>query len=125
MAGKPAKAAQAQAPDLPADQLADAGAVAQWLAAQIAAQLRLDDPSRLSAKRDLVQLGLDSLLFLELSSTIQRRLGVRIDAEQAYREMTIAGLSRLIARQAAQATEGRRNRRCCITMRPVASSHSR
>ncbi|EDV5273673.1 SDR family NAD(P)-dependent oxidoreductase [Salmonella enterica subsp. enterica serovar Mbandaka] len=105
VAGKPAKAAQAQAPDLPADKLADAGAVAQWLAAQIAAQLRLDDPSRLSAKRDLVQLGLDSLLFLELSSTIQRRLGVRIDAEQAYREMTIAGLSRLIARQAAQATE--------------------
>lgn len=106
VAGKPAKAAQAQSPDLPADQLADAGAVAQWLAAQIAAQLRLDDPSRLSAKRDLVQLGLDSLLFLELSSTIQRRLGVRIDAEQAYRDMTIAGLSRLIARQAAQATEG-------------------
>ena len=105
-AGKPARIAPApQAPDMPTDKLTDADAVAQWLAAQIAAQLRLDDPSRLSAKRDLVQLGLDSLLFLELSSTIQHRLGIRIDAEQAYREMTIAGLSRLISRQAAQAAE--------------------
>ncbi|MFJ5483609.1 polyketide synthase [Pectobacterium actinidiae] len=91
--------------DLPPAMLADAGAVAQWLACQIAAQLRLDDPGRLSPGRDLVQLGLDSLLFLELSSTIQRRLGVRIDAEQAYRELTIDGLSRLIARQALHAPE--------------------
>ncbi|THF65005.1 SDR family NAD(P)-dependent oxidoreductase [Pseudothauera nasutitermitis] len=89
--------------DLPPARLGDAGAVAQWLAAQIAAQLRVDDPARLSPRRDLVQLGLDSLLFLELSSTIQRRLGVRIDAEKAYRDLSIDGLSRLIAEQAAQA----------------------
>lgn len=95
-------AGQALAMDLPADKLVDTGAVAQWLAAQIAAQLRLDNPARLSPKRDLVQLGLDSLLFLELSSTIQRRLGVRIEAAQAYQDLTIDGLSRLIAAQSTQ-----------------------
>lgn len=91
--------------DLPSDQLADVDAVAQWLTAQIAEQLRLDDPGRLSPRRDLVQMGLDSLLFLELSSTIQRRLGVRLDAEQAYRDLTVNGLSRLIVEQADQAPE--------------------
>ncbi|EMK3529660.1 acyltransferase domain-containing protein [Pseudomonas aeruginosa] len=106
MARDTATAVQAQVMDLPADKLADADAVAQWLAAQIAAQLRLDNPARLSPKRDLVQLGLDSLLFLELSSTIQRRLGVRIDAEQAYRDLTIDGLSRLITEQSTQTTGG-------------------
>jgi len=95
-----------QPPDLPPEKLNDAGAVADWLTTQIAAQLRLDDASRLSARRDLVQLGLDSLLFLELSSTIQRRLGIGIDAQQAYRDLTIDGLSRLIAGQAAQVSGG-------------------
>ncbi|WP_220701755.1 type I polyketide synthase [Brenneria goodwinii] len=103
----PAAAAPQHTPaaDLPPAKLADAGIVAQWLAGQIATQLRLDEPGRLSPRRDLVQLGLDSLLFLELSSTIQRRLGVRIDAEQAYRDLTIDGLSRLIAGQALQTPE--------------------
>jgi len=91
-----------QPPNLPPEKLSDAGAVADWLATQIAAQLRLDDASRLSASRDLVQLGLDSLLFLELSSTIQHRLGIGIDAQRAYRDLTIDGLSRLIAEQAIQ-----------------------
>lgn len=106
-AAAPAAPARPQPPaaaDLPPGKLGDAGAVAQWLTTQIAAQLRLDNPARLSPKRDLVQLGLDSLLFLELSSTIQRRLGVRIDAGQAYRDLSIDGLSRLIAAQAGQGT---------------------
>lgn len=90
--------------DLSPDKLGNVDAVAQWLTAQIAAQLRLDDPARLSPRRDLVQLGLDSLLFLELSSTIQRRLGVRIDAGKAYKDLSIDGLSRLIVTQAAQIT---------------------
>lgn len=58
--------------------LHDATAVSAWLSERIAAQLRLDDPSRLSPGRDLLQVGLDSLLFLELSSDIQRELGVRL-----------------------------------------------
>ncbi|WP_421533536.1 SDR family NAD(P)-dependent oxidoreductase [Morganella morganii] len=94
--------AQAQTMDLPADKLTDPGEAAQWLSAQIAAQLRPDNPAHLSPDRDLVQLGLDSLRFLELSNTIQRRLGVRIDAAQAYQDLTINGLSRLIAAQPAQ-----------------------
>jgi yersiniabactin nonribosomal peptide/polyketide synthase len=86
--------------DLLPEHLGNIDVVSKWLAEQIAAQLRLDNPARLSPGRDLVQLGLDSLLFLELSSTIQRRLGVRVDAEEAYRDLTIDGLSRLIAAQA-------------------------
>ncbi|SHI25551.1 type I polyketide synthase [Pollutimonas bauzanensis] len=105
-AGRPGQVAGSPPPSttmaLPPDKLGDADAVAQWLVMQVAEQLRLDEPSRLSPRRDLVQLGLDSLLFLELSSTIQRCLGVRIDAEQAYRNLTIDGLSRLIVEQAGQ-----------------------
>ncbi|CAD0330451.1 type I polyketide synthase [Xanthomonas hortorum] len=77
--------------------LHDAAAVSAWLSERIAAQLRLDDPSRLSPGRDLLQLGLDSLLFLELSSDIQRQLGVRLDAEHAYRDLSVTGLTTLIA----------------------------
>lgn len=81
------------------DDLAD---VQTWLTGRIAEQLRLEDVSRLSPRRDLMQLGLDSLLFLDLSSNVQRRLGVRIDAEQAYRDMTVEGLARLIVAQGGQ-----------------------
>nr|VXZ82867.1 Uncharacterised protein [Klebsiella pneumoniae] len=38
---------------------------------RIAVQLRLSDPASLHPNRDLLQLGMDSLLFLELSSDIQ------------------------------------------------------
>ncbi|MCX8966953.1 SDR family NAD(P)-dependent oxidoreductase [Erwinia psidii] len=86
--------------DLPADQLRDAAAVAKWLMTQIAAQLRLDTSAQVAPERDLVQLGLDSLLFLELNSTIQRRLGVKIDAEKAYADLTVNGLSQLIISEA-------------------------
>lgn len=87
--------------ELSPERLSDTAAVAAWLTVQIAGQLRLDSPERLAPTRDLVQLGLDSLLFLELSSTIQQRLGVRVDAEQAYADLTVNGLSRLIASQSA------------------------
>lgn len=86
--------------ELTAAPLRDRVAVAHWLKTQIAAQLRLDAPERLAPDRDLVQLGLDSLLFLELNSTIQRRLGVKVEAEKAYADLTINGLSALIVEQA-------------------------
>ncbi len=96
-------------PVLSEEERHDVDAVAAWLTVRIASQLRLDDPAGLSAQRDLMQLGLDSLLFLELSSDIERRLGIRLDAERAYRDLTVAGLSRLIVEsassvQAVQAT---------------------
>lgn len=82
------------------EQLKDEASVAQWLGIQIAAQLRLENPSCLSPEQDLMKFGLDSLLFLELTSAVQRHLGVRLDAEQAYKNLTIQGLSRLVVSQA-------------------------
>ncbi|WP_342310532.1 beta-ketoacyl synthase N-terminal-like domain-containing protein [Burkholderia pyrrocinia] len=75
----------------------DPDAVARWLTARIVMQLKLDDPSRLTPRTDLLKLGLDSLLFLELRSTIETQLGVRLDAERAYRDMSVAGIARLVA----------------------------
>ncbi|PPT74829.1 type I polyketide synthase, partial [Xanthomonas arboricola] len=94
-----------QATPAPTD-LHDAEAVSAWLSQRIATQLRLDDPGRLSPGRDLLQLGLDSLLFLELSSDIQRQLGVHLDAERAYRDLSVAGLTRLIAALAGEPAAG-------------------
>src|SRR6218665_69308 len=102
----PASHARPSAQTLAPEDLHDAQAVAAWLTERIAAQLRLDDPARLSPRRDLLQLGLDSLLFLELSSDIQRQLGVRLDAERAYRDLTVAGLSQLIVDLAGEAAPG-------------------
>ncbi|WP_042628072.1 type I polyketide synthase [Burkholderia plantarii] len=90
-------------PAAPAESRIDARdpeAVGAWLAARIVAQLRLDDATSLTPHRDLLRLGLDSLLFLELRSTVESRLGVRIDAERAYRDLTLAGLARLIVEAA-------------------------
>lgn len=81
----------------------DTDALIRWLGAHVAAQLRLDDPAQLTPQRDLLQLGLDSLLFLELGSAVQRQFGIRLDAGSAYRELTLAGLARLIAASAPQA----------------------
>lgn len=55
--------------------LSDETAVMAWLKKRIAVQLRLSDPASLHPNRDLLQLGMDSLLFLELSSDIQHYLG--------------------------------------------------
>ncbi|STB57590.1 Erythronolide synthase, modules 1 and 2 [Citrobacter koseri] len=63
--------------------LSDETAVMEWLKKRIAVQLRLSDPASLRPNQDLLQLGMDSLLFLELSSDIQHYLGVRINAERA------------------------------------------
>ncbi|KVK87314.1 type I polyketide synthase [Burkholderia sp. MSMB1498] len=78
----------------------DVEAVCRWLTARIAAQLKLDDLAQLTPTRDLLKLGLDSLLFLELRSAVESQLGVRLDAERAYRDMTVAGIGRLIAESA-------------------------
>lgn len=49
-----------------------------------------------ASKPDLLQLGMDSLLFLELSSDIQHYLGVRINAERAWQDLSPHGLTQLI-----------------------------
>lgn len=63
---------------------------------RIAVQLRLSDPASLHPNQDLLQLGMDSLLFLELSSDIQHYLGVRINAERAWQDLSPHGLTQLI-----------------------------
>ncbi|ATV18445.1 type I polyketide synthase [Pseudomonas syringae] len=84
------------APTLSGDPQADQHALSQWLSASICRQLRLSPDAAPAHHQDLMQLGLDSLLFLELSSDIQRQLGVLLDAEQAYRDLSIHGLSALL-----------------------------
>lgn len=78
----------------------DRAAVQHWLTARIVMQLKLDDPRQLRPDTDLLKLGLDSLLFLELRSAIETQLGVKFDAERAYRDLTVAGIARLIAEAA-------------------------
>ncbi|WP_230848340.1 beta-ketoacyl reductase, partial [Pseudomonas savastanoi] len=84
------------APAMTGDQQVDQQALSQWLSASICRQLRLSPDAAPAQNQDLMQLGLDSLLFLELSSDIQRQLGIRLDAEQAYRDLSIRGLSALL-----------------------------
>ncbi|EHD21424.1 MULTISPECIES: yersiniabactin polyketide synthase HMWP1 [Brenneria] len=79
--------------------LSDETAVMTWLKNRIAIQLRLNDPASLSPHQDLLQLGMDSLLFLELSSDIQHYLGVRINAERAWQDLSPGGLTQLICSQ--------------------------
>lgn len=76
--------------------LSDETAVMAWLKKRIAVQLRLNDPASLLPNQDLLQLGMDSLLFLELSSDIQHYLGVRINAERAWQDLSPHGLAQLI-----------------------------
>ncbi|MBX8601220.1 alpha/beta fold hydrolase [Pseudomonas cichorii] len=91
------------APILTGEAQADRQALSQWLSASICRQLRLGSDAAPAENQDLMQLGLDSLLFLELSSDIQRQLGIRLDAEQAYRDLSIRGLSALLLADAGKA----------------------
>ncbi|WP_342586468.1 SDR family NAD(P)-dependent oxidoreductase [Methylobacterium tarhaniae] len=88
--------AQPHAPDLTGDGETDAPVLRDWLARRIRAQLRLDAFVAIDADQDLLRLGLDSLLFLELSAEVERALGVRLNAARAYEAMTVAGLTALI-----------------------------
>jgi yersiniabactin nonribosomal peptide/polyketide synthase len=74
--------------------------VAGWLAAEISRQLRLDAGVRIDPAQDLMQLGLDSLMFLDLSATIEKAFGVALDANIAYEEMTLDALAALLAQSA-------------------------
>lgn len=105
-----AASAPASAATPPADEgsfngsLEDQSAVLAWISRRVAMQLRLHDASALSPQQDLLQLGMDSLLFLELSADIQRYLGVRISAERAWQDLSPAGLTQLVVKQPAAVT---------------------
>ncbi|MEF9898129.1 MAG: SDR family NAD(P)-dependent oxidoreductase [Pseudomonas sp.] len=101
---KPSRPQEApSAPTFSGDPDTDRQALHQWLDSSIRRQLRLGSDANLAVNQDLMQLGLDSLLFLELSSDIQRQLGIRLDAEQAYRDLSINGLTGLLLAQASSA----------------------
>ncbi|EOX1576556.1 amino acid adenylation domain-containing protein [Vibrio cholerae] len=72
--------------------------VGQWLTERLRYQLGMSDDTPIRVDQDLLQLGLDSLQFLELSAVIQKQFAVKIDAEQAYQNLTISGLVEAIAR---------------------------
>ncbi|MBC8943854.1 non-ribosomal peptide synthetase/type I polyketide synthase [Xenorhabdus indica] len=67
-----------------------------WLRQHIATLLRLEQPERLEPQQDLLQFGLDSLLFLELNTVIHQQFGFRLTAELSYQNMTLEGLNALI-----------------------------
>ncbi|MDC9595407.1 non-ribosomal peptide synthetase/type I polyketide synthase [Xenorhabdus anantnagensis] len=67
-----------------------------WLRQHIATLLRLEQPERLEPQQDLLQFGLDSLLFLELNTVIHQQFGFRLTAGLAYQNMTLEGLDALI-----------------------------
>ncbi|BET96997.1 amino acid adenylation domain-containing protein [Xenorhabdus taiwanensis] len=67
-----------------------------WLRQRVATLLRLEQPERLEPQQDLLQFGLDSLLFLELNAAIHQQFGFRLTAGLAYQNMTLEGLNALI-----------------------------
>ncbi|WP_340608835.1 non-ribosomal peptide synthetase/type I polyketide synthase [Xenorhabdus bharatensis] len=67
-----------------------------WLRQHIATLLRLEQPECIEPQQDLLQFGLDSLLFLELNTLIHQQFGFRLTAELAYQNITLEGLNTLI-----------------------------
>jgi yersiniabactin nonribosomal peptide/polyketide synthase len=75
-----------------ADGAARLTALQAWLRARIGA-LTQTAPASLAADVNLVRLGLDSLMFLDLAQTIASELGIKVSAEAAFRHETIAALA--------------------------------
>ncbi|MCW0135833.1 phosphopantetheine-binding protein [Escherichia coli] len=67
-----------------------------WLKKRIRGSAKAERSGVTASNQDLLQLGMDSLLFLELSSDIQHYLGVRINAERAWQDLSPHGLTQLI-----------------------------
>ncbi|CAO4163565.1 beta-ketoacyl synthase N-terminal-like domain-containing protein [Methylorubrum populi] len=73
--------------------------VAATLRRELAALLRRPE-AEIDPASNLVQLGMDSLIFLELTERIDRALGVRISAETALQHDTLGRLAAAIEEQA-------------------------
>jgi acyl transferase domain-containing protein/acyl carrier protein/SAM-dependent methyltransferase len=70
--------------------------IADYLRGRVATLLGMA-ADRVSPDENLIRLGLDSLMFLELSHTISTELGVTVTAEAAFDHSTIAALANHIA----------------------------
>ncbi|PSV47521.1 hybrid non-ribosomal peptide synthetase/type I polyketide synthase [Photobacterium indicum] len=68
----------------------------EWLRGRIDYQLGISGSIDIDKSQDLLQLGMDSLQFLELSAAIQKQFDLKINADEAYQDMSIEGLSSLI-----------------------------
>ena len=79
--------------------------VAATLRRELAALLRRPE-TELDPACNLVQLGMDSLIFLELSERLHRTLGVRISAETALQHDSLGRLAGAIAAQMAAPVAG-------------------
>lgn len=108
--------------------LSDETAVMAWLKKRIAVQLRLSDPASLHPNQDLLQLGMDSLLFLELSSDIQHYL-VYASMRNGRGRICLLMDSRSLSVLSQRRRLPLRSRKCCGTtptsvMRPSFDAHS-
>ncbi|MBB2964983.1 beta-ketoacyl synthase N-terminal-like domain-containing protein [Methylobacterium sp. R2-1] len=83
---------------------AGGGRVAATLRRELAALLRRPE-AEIDPVSNLVQLGMDSLIFLELTERIDRALGVRISAETALQHDTLGRLAEAIEAQLGESAE--------------------
>lgn len=67
-----------------------------WLVNRVCYQLGIAESTTVSDAQDLLQLGMDSLQFIELSAAIQKQFGIKINADEAYQDLSVAGLASLI-----------------------------
>ncbi len=86
-------------PAAPAELNADS--VGQWLGLLLSAKLNLDAP--VNVNQPIARYGIDSLLALELTHTIETALGVKLSLTSFLRNKTIANLANEILIQLAQA----------------------
>ncbi|MBC3910912.1 beta-ketoacyl synthase N-terminal-like domain-containing protein [Undibacterium umbellatum] len=70
-------------------------AAQQYLRRRLSSLLQCSEAD-MDANTKLVEMGLDSLLFLELSETIQQELGFKLSAEVAFQGGSIAALAKIL-----------------------------
>jgi yersiniabactin nonribosomal peptide/polyketide synthase len=85
----------AAADPAPEDGTATGGDALPWLRAAVARLTGLT-PAEIDPGAGLIQLGIDSLMFLDLGERARRDLGVVIDAEAALGAETLADLAVLL-----------------------------
>ncbi|MBB4267126.1 type I polyketide synthase [Roseospira visakhapatnamensis] len=83
----------------------DAGLI-HWLTTCLREHLRLDDADTIDPDDNLMDLGLDSLMFLDLSASIERAFGVSIQASAAYDDLSVSSLRALIQAALPETTDG-------------------
>ncbi|MFW7524932.1 L-histidine N(alpha)-methyltransferase [Vibrio ostreicida] len=67
-----------------------------WITERVRYQLGLSHATAIGQSEDLLQLGMDSLQFLELSAAIKKQFGVSLSAGEAYQDLSVSGLATFI-----------------------------